>query len=168
MLSDTLEDWNPESILKFLHRLPETLKHKPQNQNLHHRKSHSFSFMLLKFRGDKSTQQRVVKISAGQLTLNSESGAAARTTSIIMNLTRVDAVILKPRGAQLEVCGRVNEHGFIVSSVGYLLVIFVPAHFQGACAGGLAFKAESLTLLDKGSGRQFQDKLRGLCKVKKR
>lgn len=84
-----------------------------------------------------------------------------------MSLTGVDSVILKPCSAQLKVRSRVYKHCFIVASIGYLLVIFVPAHIQGVCAGGLAFETVSLTLLHKGSGRKFQDKLWRFCKVKK-
>ncbi len=85
-----------------------------------------------------------------------------------MSLTGVHSIIFKPRGAQLEVRSRVKKHYFIVVSISYFLVIFVPAHFQGMRAGGLAFKTVSFTLLHKGSGWKFQDKLGRFCKVKTR
>lgn len=85
-----------------------------------------------------------------------------------MSLTGVHSVILKPCCTQLEVRSRVNKHYFIVVSVSYLLVILVPAHIEGMCAGGLAFETVSLTQLHKGSGRKLQDKLRRFCKVKKK
>jgi len=85
-----------------------------------------------------------------------------------MSLTGVDAIVLKAGAAQLEVRRRVNKHCFVVASVADLLVVFVPAHVQGVCGGGFAFKTMSLAHLHKGSGRKFLDKLRGFCKVKTR
>lgn len=96
--------------------------------------------------------------------MDCEDGAAAGSASIVNRLTRVDTVIIKPGGAQLQVGAGVHKHASIVVPVAYLFVILIPAHAQRGRAGDLALQPEPLALLHKRSGRELQHKLRRFCK----
>lgn len=100
------------------------------------------------------------------LTFHCECGTATLSSSIILDFTSVDSIVLKAGLENFKDCHRVIESHSQVATITEYGIIFVPAYSQRSCASNFAFKLEWLSHLYDFCSWQFLYKLWRFCKTK--